>query len=169
MRMYDKPLKKKYEFLEHTADQYVRAYGRDLDEALINAGLALFDTITDISTVEPKDREVFTLEEETLEGLLYSFIEECLVKWELTNKLFSKIVLCIVDRGSNPSERDGKTDPKYWLSATLYGETYDPNKHPTKVGVKAMTYCNMKIERHLKPYRKENTSPQVILEFVLDI
>ena len=164
MRMYEKPLKKRWEILEHTADQYIRAYGRDLEEALINAGLALFDTMTDIKTVNkiitPQEIEHFTMEEETLEGLLYAFIEECLVKWELTNKLFSKIETVLVDRGSNPSKRTGKTDPKYWLSVSLYGETYNPEKHPSKVGVKAMTYCNMKID--IKPNR-------VILEFVIDI
>ena len=32
----------KFEFLEHTADVYVRAYGATMEEAYANAALAMF-------------------------------------------------------------------------------------------------------------------------------
>lgn len=89
------------------------------------------------------------VEEKTLEELLYSFIEEILVQWELTNLLFSEIEVTLYKR------RD-----KYSLHAILRGEEFNPEKHEQRVGVKAMTYCLMRIE---------NTPPNVILEFVVDI
>jgi SHS2 domain-containing protein len=37
----------KFEFLEHTADVFVRAHGRSMEEAYENAALAMFETMTD--------------------------------------------------------------------------------------------------------------------------
>ncbi len=37
----------KFEFLEHTADVYIRAHGKTMEEAYENAALAMFETITD--------------------------------------------------------------------------------------------------------------------------
>ena len=45
---------KKFEFLEHIADAYIAAYGKDLAEAFENAALAMFETMTDTARVEPK-------------------------------------------------------------------------------------------------------------------
>mgnify|MGYP006451174011 FL=1 len=38
---------KNYEFLEHTADEKFRAYGKTLEEAFINAALATAKIMTD--------------------------------------------------------------------------------------------------------------------------
>jgi len=40
-----------FDFLEHTADAYIAAYGKTLDEAFENAALAMFEIITDIKTI----------------------------------------------------------------------------------------------------------------------
>ena len=39
-------MKKRFEFLEHTADAYIIAYGKDLAEAFENAALAMFEVMT---------------------------------------------------------------------------------------------------------------------------
>ncbi len=145
----------KYKFLEHTADQYIRAFGKTLEEAFANGGLALFDTLTDLKTIEAKKHEFIVAEEDDLEALLYSYIEELLVKWEITGLLFSKIEVGIVER---KQRKEG--DCKFLLNAHIWGEQYNPEKHPTRVGVKAVTYCLMKIH---------NTPPKCIIEFVVDI
>ena len=43
--------KKSYEFLEHMADAYIAAYGKDLAEAFENAALAMFDVMTEVEKV----------------------------------------------------------------------------------------------------------------------
>jgi len=143
--------KDRYEFLEHTADQYIRAFGKTLEEAFENGGLALFDTMTDITKVHPLEyaKILISREDHDLQALLYDFIEELLVKWELTNILFSDIKVQIK-----------KTKKGYEVFAQLKGEEFDNQKHEQKVGVKAMTYCLMRID---------NTPPNVIIEFVVDI
>jgi len=143
---------KRYEFLEHTADQYIRALGKTLEEAFENCGLALFDTMTDITKVLPVRVETIIISREDnqdLEALLYDFIEELIIKWEITNTLFSEIKVQIT-----------KSKTRYNLFAQLKGEKFDPSKHLQKVGVKAMTYCLMRID---------NSPPNVTIEFVVDI
>jgi SHS2 domain-containing protein len=46
--------KKSYELLEHTADAYIAAYGKDLAEAFENAAVAMFDVMTDVEKVSPE-------------------------------------------------------------------------------------------------------------------
>jgi SHS2 domain-containing protein len=43
----------KFEFLEHTADVYIAAYGKSLEEAFENAALAMFEVMTDTEKVSP--------------------------------------------------------------------------------------------------------------------
>ena len=38
----------RFEFLEHTADVYIRAYGKTMEEAYENAALAMFEVMTDL-------------------------------------------------------------------------------------------------------------------------
>ncbi|HIE14021.1 TPA: archease, partial [Candidatus Bathyarchaeota archaeon] len=40
-------MERKFELLEHRADAYIASYGRTLQEAFENAGLALFEVMTD--------------------------------------------------------------------------------------------------------------------------
>lgn len=44
---------KKFEYFEATADIGFKAYGNNLNEAFENAGLAMFNIISDTSDVEP--------------------------------------------------------------------------------------------------------------------
>jgi hypothetical protein len=46
--------KKDFEFLEHTADAYVAAYGKNLAEAFENSARATFEVMTDLKEVSPR-------------------------------------------------------------------------------------------------------------------
>lgn len=43
----------RFEFLEHTADAYVAAYGENLGEAFESAALAMFEVMTEVKMVRP--------------------------------------------------------------------------------------------------------------------
>ncbi|KYH40129.1 MAG: hypothetical protein AYL33_006520 [Candidatus Bathyarchaeota archaeon B63] len=144
------PVKRGFKYLEHTADIYVEAYGRDLAEAFENAASALFETMTNIDDVEPKAEESVEVEAEDKHALLYSWLEEILVRFELNNRLYSKFKI----------DEIIKTGLGYRLKARIYGEEFDESKHIQKVGVKAVTYHRMEI----------NESPgRVTVKFILDI
>jgi SHS2 domain-containing protein len=140
----------KFEFLEHTADVYIRAYGTSMNEAYENAALAMFETMTDSSKIAQTTEETLEVEAEDQYALLYNWMEALLVKFETENMLFSKFEIT-----------DWKETPEtFKFKAKVWGEKFDFKKHPQKVGVKAVTYHRMVVIR--EPER-------VILEFILDI
>ena len=139
-----------YRFLEHTADSYVEAYGASLEEAFENSGVALTDVMTDVKAVEAKTEKSFEIETEDEQALLYSWLEELLLEFELKGKLYSRFEVSNIE----------KTSKGFILHAKGWGEEYDSKKHPSRVGVKAVTYHRMII-------LKEPNS--VTVRFILDI
>jgi len=140
----------KFEFLEHTADVYIRAHGITMEEAYQNAALAMFETMTDSSKIAQTQQEPLNVEAEDQYALLYNWLEALLVKFETENMLFSKFEIT-----------DWKeTAESFKFKAKVWGEKFNPQKHPQKVGVKAVTYHLMVVIR--EPER-------VVLEFILDI
>ncbi len=140
----------RFKFLEHTADAFVEAYGSSLEDAFESAGMAFTDVMTTLETVEAKTEADFVLEAEDEEALLYSWLEELLLEFELKEMLFSRFEVSSIT----------KTDEGFKLTAKAWGEVYDPARHVSKVGVKAATYHQMQIIRD---------ASGVVLRFLLDI
>ncbi len=129
-------LEKRFEFLEHVSDAYIVAYGRSLEEAFGNAALAMFEVMVDTSTVEQKTTDLFSLETDDEYGLLYKWLETLLVKFETEMKLYSRFNVVSIQRRDNI----------FKLSAEAFGETYSPEKHRSRVEVKAITFHRMEIK-----------------------
>jgi len=143
-------MKKRFRFLEHTADAYIEAYGVNLEEAFGNAAAAMTDVMTELETVEAITEENFVVEAQDEPALLYSWLEELLLEFELKGKLYSRFEVSCIE----------ETSEGFRLRARAWGEAYDAGKHPTKVGIKAATY-------HLMEILKE---PELVtLRFLLDI
>ena len=141
---------KRFSFLEHTADAYVAAYGKNLIEAFENAALASFEVMTDVSEVKLEIEDNVEVEAQDEYALLYSWLEALLVKFDAEGLLFSKF---------NITELT-KTAEGFKLRAKIWGEKFDPKKHLQKVGVKAVTYHRMEIIQE---------PGKVTLKFILDI
>lgn len=139
-----------FEFLEHTADVYIRAYGKTMEEAYENAALAMFEVMTDTEKVAPEKEDYVEVEAEDQYALLYNWLEALLVKFETENTLYSKFQITSLE----------ETTENFKLKAKVFGEKFDPQKHPQKVAVKAVTYHRMVIIKETE---------KVILEFILDI
>jgi SHS2 domain-containing protein len=142
--------KKGFEFLEHTADAYVAAYGKDLAEAFENAAVAMFDVMTEVEKVSPKVQDTVEVSGQDEFALLYNWLEALLVKSDVKGMLYSRFEVWSLSH-----TQDGLT-----LNANIWGEEFDPNKHLQKVGVKAVTYHRMEIVKH---------PDKVTLRFILDI
>jgi len=140
----------KFEFLEHTADVYIRAHGKTMEEAYENSALAMFEVMTDTDKVAATHEESLAVEAEDEYALLYNWLEALLVKFETEGMLYSKFQIT-----------DWKeTEEILKFKAKVWGEKFDPQKHPQKVAVKAVTYHRMMIIRE---------RDHVVLEFILDI
>ncbi|WP_455368760.1 archease [[Eubacterium] cellulosolvens] len=151
MQLSDKEeQEKRFKFLEHTADAYIEAYGVSLEEAYANAAIAMFQVMTETSKVDPKTEESIEIEDKDLGSLLYSWLEELLVRHEIKNKLYSKFQIETIE---------GKRE-SYKLKAKIYGENFNSNKHPSKTEVKAVTFHMMEINQ---------SKDQNRIRFVLDL
>ena len=74
--------KRGFEFLEHTADAYIAAYGKDLARAFENAAVAMFDVMTQVEKVRAKVEDEVEAKGSDEYALLYSWLEALLVKSE---------------------------------------------------------------------------------------
>ncbi len=140
----------RFEFLEHTADVYVAAHGKTLEEAFENAALAMFEVMTNVDKVNAEVEDHIEVEAEDEFALLYSWLETLLVNFETKNMLYSKFKIQGIEENSEG----------FRIKATIWGEIFNAEKHAQKVGVKAVTYHRMEILKELD---------KVTLEFILDI
>ncbi|MCS7119684.1 MAG: archease [Nitrososphaerota archaeon] len=127
---------KRFEFLDHMADAYIAAYGKDLAEAFENAALAMFETMTDTACVKKEVEESVEIMGQDKESLLYNWLEDLLIRFEVTGMLYSVFKVESIERW-----KEG-----YRLKARIYGEPFNPEVHKQKVGIKAVTYHRMEIE-----------------------
>jgi len=142
--------KKRFKFLEHTADLYIAAYGKSLEEAFENAAYATFEGMTDLKKVQPKLEDAVEVEGYDEQALLYNWLEALLVKFDIIGNLYSRFKVASIE----------KTSAGFKLKAKIWGEPFNPRKHISKVGVKAITYHQMEI-------MKEHGL--VTVKFILDI
>jgi SHS2 domain-containing protein len=138
-----------YRFLEHTADVMVEAYGASIGEAFSFGAKAMFEVMFDTKRVAPKSRATVVVSASDLEGLLYSWLEELLFRFDADKIAFSWFKFDIF---GNRGNLRGKGEAR--------GEPYDRAKHGARTEVKAVTYSEMKIVSSRK--RSE-------IRFVLDI
>src|SRR2546427_9318644 len=139
-----------YRFLEHVTDAFVEAWGETLEEAFSQAGLALFDTMLDVRSVQTKTNIEIQTNGHDEKELLYNYLEELLLLFEVKQlALGSFTVTSIV-----PARRE------FRLKGRASGEPYDRTRHSGKVEVKGVTYHLMEIE---KPAGK------VTVRFLLDL
>ena len=122
---------KSYEYFDVTADIGFKAYGESLNEAFENAGLAMFNVITDTCDVEPTDEISFEITSEDEVSLLYDYLEEILFYHEIDFMLFSEFHVEI--------------DDGLHLKATIKGDKIDWDKHERKTEIKAITFHKMKV------------------------
>ena len=139
-----------YRFLEHITDAFVEVWGTTLEEAFSQAGIALFDTMLDVKSVKTKTRVEVEANGHDQKELLYNYLEELLLLFEIKQFAIASITVSSITR----------TRTDFSLKAKASGEPYDRNSHGGKVEVKGVTYHLMEVERQ---------PGSVILRFLLDL
>ncbi|BCU67167.1 archease [Sulfolobales archaeon HS-7] len=144
---FNKLSHKKYEYLEHTADVGIRAYGKTLNEAFENSAIALFNLISNIEKINVIKKFSIDILGFDLENLFYKWIESLLIIHDSYNVILSRFNVNIDMNTLN-------------LSGTVGGETFNRDTHEKRVVVKAITYHEIKIVEE---------EGLVMIEFVVDI
>ncbi len=133
-----------YEFIEHTADIGIKAYGKNLSEAFKNAAVGMFDIITNKSKINNIGEYEIQLDAPDLEQLLVDWLSELLFLNGAKNLVFSEFILNISGNS---------------LSAKIFGEEFDDSKHKKGTEIKAVTYHMLEVH---------NTKP-VFVKVLFDI
>ena len=124
---------KKFEYFEATADIGLKAYGKDMNEAFENAGLAIFNIISDTSNIDPSNEIEFEVASEDDVSLLYDYLEELLFYHETEFMLFSEFQVEI--------------DENFHLKARIKGEEINWDRHERKTEIKAITFHKMAVNK----------------------
>ncbi|MBN2368443.1 archease [Candidatus Woesearchaeota archaeon] len=138
----------KFRYFDHTADAMFESYGKTMDEAFANAGLAMFNILTDISKVEAVKSFAVKVSADTLKKLLFDFFDELLFLLDTEHMLFSRFDNLKI-KGEEGS---------YSLECTAFGDL--ASKYETHGDIKAPTYNEMSIKK---------TESGVIIRAVVDI
>jgi len=141
-------LKKKFKFLEHTADIKFQAFGRTLEQVFKNSALAMFNSMSKDKVAEKKIKKI-KVKGKDLESLLYNFLEEFLFLFDSERFLLSKIKKIKI------SEKN----KKFSLEAEISGDEAD--NYQVDMHIKAVTYNEMFVHKDKKT---GNWKSQVVLD-----
>ena len=139
-----------YKFLEDVAiaDVCIEATGKTTEEMFEQAGLATTSVMVELKTLGKKLKKDFTIEAESLDKLLYEFLEEIVYLKDTEGFLFSKYKIKL------------SKDKLYKLKIKCNGEKINPKKQTLLADVKAVTL-------HMFEVKKVNC--KWYCRFVLDI
>ncbi len=126
-----------YKFLKDVAiaDIAFEASGKTLSELFESAGLAVTNTmVRDLKKVKPKTSKIIKLKSDTLENLLFNFLQEIIFLKDARQLLLSKFSVKIDEK-------------KIFLTAKASGERLDAKKHELVVDVKAVTMHKFELKK----------------------
>lgn len=120
-----------YAFVDEltVADIAFRAWGQTLEETFTAAAEAVMNAMVDeLSTIQPRETRTLSLEDVALDMLLFNFLQE-FIYYKDAEQLLLRV-----------QELHMTTDcPPFTLRATAVGEPIEPERHPMRVDVKAVT------------------------------
>ena len=134
---------KRFEFIEHTADVGLIAYGKTLAEAFANAAYGMFSIITEPDAVREVESRRVEVSEMDMEAMLFEWLNSLIYYFDVETLLFRSFDIVEFKEGH--------------LRAICRGEKYDPSRHHLKTGVKSATY-------HLLEVDREKNQVQVIFD-----
>ncbi|MBN1766619.1 MAG: archease [Sedimentisphaerales bacterium] len=140
-----------YEYLDDIArgDVAFEATGGSVEEMFEAAATATMNVMVgDLNSIAEKEQVVLSLDENSIEMLLFQFLQELIFYKDARSLLLKVKEISIREEGNS-----------YHLQSTAVGETADPEKHELVVDVKAVTMHHYEVEKTLRGWRA-----QVILD-----
>jgi SHS2 domain-containing protein len=137
--LYSICVKKDFEFIDHTADIGITAYGADMKQVFANAARGLFSIITNLDNVASTKKLDIQVTAPDREALLINWLNELIYFFETKEIIFNRFEITTI------------TDTE--LKAKAYGEKINLAKHELKTQVKAATYHMLNIEQNEDGYQ----------------
>lgn len=134
-----------WETFEHEADVGLVIRGRDGPELFAQAGLALFDLVCELETVEEREQYALAGEADAVEPLLVDWLNDLVYLFQ------GRGVVC------RRFEFAAWSETAY--AAAAFGEPADPLRHSPRDLVKAATYHGLSVT-----HREGELEARVILD-----
>jgi SHS2 domain-containing protein len=129
-----------YHYLEEigTADIAFEATGRDLPELFTAAADATMNVMIDnLDAIEPRETRQFELSNDSIEMLLFDFLQE-LIYFKDARRLLLRVCEAQIDQ----------KEEAYFLKAKVAGEQLDDARHHQRADVKAVTLHGFFVKKH---------------------
>ena len=124
---------KEYEFIDHTADIGLCAYGKDLRQLFTNAARGMFAILADLRDVRAKQMRKIEVKAPNIEELFLSWLSELLYQYNSNELIFKEFLIDKLDGHS--------------VLAEARGEKLDLKRHYLKTEIKAVTYHRLRVEK----------------------
>ncbi|DAA32315.1 protein archease [Bos taurus] len=142
------PVSRKYEYLDHTADVQLHAWGDTLEEAFEQCAMAMFGYMTDTGTVEPLQTIEVETQGDDLQSLLFHFLDEWLYKFSADEFFIPREVKVL-----NIDQRNFKIRSIGW------GEEFSLSKHPQMPAAAAAASRFSRVRLCVTPYTAAHQAP----------
>ncbi|MCX5717423.1 MAG: archease [Nitrospirae bacterium] len=124
---------KQFEIIDISGDVGIKAFGGSIEEVFKNSAIGMYSLITDLEGVKGEKDISISVESNSLEGLLVSWLNELIFHFDAYNFIGKDIVILEM------------SDRK--LKANVKGEEFDTERHGRKLLLKAATYHRLKVEK----------------------
>lgn len=130
-----------HELFAHTADLGLHIQAPDLHTLFAEAAVCLFDAIIDNpESIQATSPQTFAIPGREHDLLLFDWLRELLYRFETEHRLVARADVIVREEG---------------LSATTWGEPFDPTRHIPAHEVKAITYHELQVEQNAAGWRAE--------------
>ncbi len=123
----------RFKVLDISGDVGIKAFGKSIDEAFINAAIGMYSLITNLDSIKEKKTINVSVGSPSLDGLLVSWLNELIFNFDAYGFIGKKIEI--------------KQFSDNRMVATVTGEEFDPQHHEGKFLIKAATYHKLRIEK----------------------
>jgi SHS2 domain-containing protein len=123
----------KYIIVEHTADIGIEVKSKTLAGLFALSACAMFDLMVELSGVRPRQMAEVSLQADSHEELMATWLNELIFRSEISGMFFSKFEIESIDGGL--------------LKASVWGEPYDEGRHSIDHSIKAATYHELDVSR----------------------
>jgi SHS2 domain-containing protein len=122
-----------FEFIDHTADVGILVTAPTPEGMFETAAMAFTELITSAGSLQDRVERRFRLQEDDLASLLVAWLQELLYLLDTEGLIFGRFQVNLHE---------------LFLDATAWGEVFDPEIHPMKTEIKAVTYHQLEVEQN---------------------
>ncbi|HEX8948899.1 MAG TPA: archease [Dissulfurispiraceae bacterium] len=124
-----------FEVIDISGDVGLKAYGKSAAEAFVNAGLGMYDLVTDVREIREAREIELEVAGDSPEGLLVNYLNELIFHFDTYHFIGRRIhvdTFCLY--------------PVAAVRGKVYGEEFDPERHEKRLLIKAATYHRIKVK-----------------------